>query len=355
MHGGDIYRNQIHTDLSVNVNPLGIPEQVREVLSDSCLKVQAYPDERCEALRKKLAERYGLSEENVLCGNGASELIYAICRWKNPKKALLLAPGFSGYQRALKATGCRITHFYLKKSEDFVLSEEMIVKLRETIRSGQYDLFFLANPANPTGKLTDAEVIRSLAKTCREAGTVMVVDECFMELTMEPEKYTVTRDLAEWENIIVLRAFTKTYAIPGIRLGYLLSGDETVVKKIAMQLPEWNVSIPAQDAGIAALEQEGYLEASRIFVKTQREFLEKGLRKLGAKTIPSDSNFILFWWNDETLYDKLLSRGFLIRDCSDFEGLGRGYYRIAVKNRMENETFLQALEAICESTVKQRK
>ncbi|MCR5460680.1 MAG: aminotransferase class I/II-fold pyridoxal phosphate-dependent enzyme [Acetatifactor sp.] len=352
MHGGDVYRNKIHTDFSVNVNPLGIPEQVREALTDAVARVQTYPDERCEELRGKLAKRYGIKAENILCGNGASELINAICSWKRPKKALLLAPGFSGYARALRAQGCRITHLYLRKDEEFALSGGMADKLRDAIKSGAYDLFFLANPANPTGKLTDLETMRMIAGICREAGTVLVVDECFMELTSEPENYGMTGDVLEYGNVLVLRAFTKSFAIPGIRLGYLLCGDKEIAGKIAMQLPEWNVSVLAQAAGMASLEQEGYLSASKVFVKTQREFLEKGLRKLGAKVIQSDANFILFLWKDEALYDQLLERGFLIRDCSDYEGLGKGYYRIAVKNRMENETLLQAMEAIRESQEK---
>lgn len=355
MHGGDVYRNKVHTDFSVNVNPLGIPEQVREALTEAVARVQAYPDVKCEELRGKLAGRYGLGTENVLCGNGASELISAVCCWKKPKKALLLAPGFSGYARALRAQGCRITHFYLRKDEEFSLSEGMADKLRDAIKGGSFELFFLANPANPTGKLTDLETIRMLARTCKEAGTILVVDECFMELTEEPESYSMTKDVLEYGNVLVLRAFTKSFAIPGIRLGYLLCGDKEIAGKISMQLPEWNVSVLAQAAGMAAMEQEGYLSASKAFVKTQRDYLEKGLRKLGAKVIQSDANFILFLWRDEALYDQLLERGFLIRDCSDYEGLGKGYYRIAVKNRMENETLLQAMEAIQESQKRDNK
>ena len=352
MHGGDVYRNKVHTDFSVNVNPLGIPEQVREALTDAVSRVQTYPDVKCEELRGKLAKQYGLGIENVLCGNGASELISAVCSRKKPKKALLLAPGFSGYARALRAQGCRITHFYLRKDEEFALSEGMTDKLRDAIKSGAYDLFFLANPANPTGKLTELETMRMLANACKEAGTVMIVDECFMELVAEPENYSMTSYVLESGNVLVLRAFTKTFAIPGIRLGYLLCGDKEIAGKISMQLPEWNVSVLAQAAGVASMEQEGYLSASKVFVKTQRDYLEKGLRNLGAKVIQSDANFILFLWKDETLYGQLLERGFLIRDCSDYEGLGKGYYRIAVKNRMENELLLQAMEAILESQKK---
>ena len=346
MHGGDVYRNKVHTDFSVNVNPLGIPEQVREELTNAVSLVAAYPDERCEQLKEKLAERYGVQPENVLCGNGASELLLAICAWKKPKKALLLAPGFSGYRRALRAEDCRVTHFYLRKDEDFALSGERATELKEKLKNGAFDLFIMANPANPTGRLTDQETMKMLAKTCEEAGTVMVADECFMELTQEPEAHTMTKLLSDYPNILVLRAFTKTFAIPGIRLGYLLCGDEKVAGRIALRLPEWNVSLPAQAAGLAAMDQEGYLNASKIFVKTQREFLVKGLQKLGARVYPSDANFILFQWKDETLYEKLLSHGFLIRDCSDYEGLGKGYYRIAVKNRMENEALLQTMETL---------
>ena len=344
MHGGDIYRNKIHTDFSVNVNPLGIPENVREVMAEALENVQAYPDLRCEKLRSKLAERHGLRPENVLCGNGASELIYAICRMKKPRRALLLAPGFTGYQRALQAQECRITHLYLRKDEGFAITEERASEIRDKIKTREYDLFFLANPSNPVGRLTSREILCSLAKACEETNTTMVVDECFMELTEKPGEYTMTGLLSEYPHLCVLRAFTKTFAIPGIRLGYLLCKEEETCRKIAAQLPEWNVSIPAQMAGLAALEQDGYLEASRRFIKGQRKYLEGELQRLGAVTFPSDANFILFHWKKEQLYESLLGQGFLIRDCRDYLGLGRGYYRIAVKNLMENQELIRRLD-----------
>lgn len=343
MHGGDIYRNKIHTDFSVNVNPIGIPEKVREAMTQAVEGVQAYPDIRCEALRGKLAEHFDVKPENVLCGNGASELLLAICRWRKPRKALLLAPCFSGYAKALQGQSREITHFYLRKDEDFALTKERATELQDKIRKVVPDLFFLTNPSNPVGRLTDLEVVLSLAKTCEETGTTMVVDECFMELTAEPERFTMTKHLKDLPGVLVLRAFTKSFAIPGIRLGYLLCGDEGIAKKILLQLPEWNVSLPAQMAGIAAMEQDGHLEASRIFIKSQRDFLEKGLQKLGAKVFPSDANFLMFRWEDEKLYEKLVGQGILIRQCSDFQGLGPNYYRIAVKNRMENEELLRRL------------
>lgn len=348
MHGGDIYRNKVHTDYSVNVNPLGIPEQVRDAMVGAVDLAQNYPDANCEELREKLAQRFGLRRENVVCGNGASELILAICRWKRPKKALLLAPGFSGYTRALRALDCRITNYYLRKKEEFLLTAERTVDICDLLRKGGYGLFFLTNPANPTGSLTDREFVRLLAQACKDAGTVMVVDECFMELTQEPKKNSMIDELCLYDNVLVLRAFTKSFAMPGIRLGYLLCGNGRDAEKIMLQLPEWNVSLPAQAAGSVALEQEEYLTASREFIKAQREYLEDGLNKLGARVFHSDANFILFQWKDEKLYEKLLCQGILIRDCSDFEGLGKGYFRIAVKNRLENEWLLKAIKALYE-------
>ena len=229
MHGGDVYRNKVHTDFSVNVNPLGIPEQVREALTDAVARVQTYPDERCEELREKLAKRYGIKAENVLCGNGASELINAICSWKRPKKALLLAPGFSGYARALRAQGCRITHLYLRKDEEFALSGGMADKLRDAIKSGAYDLFFLANPANPTGKLTDLETMRMLAGICREAGTFLVVDECFIA-HLKPEGTSVSSRIAGEQTVFDIKAIAFVY--------YCTSGRSGIGKEPAVYEPE---------------------------------------------------------------------------------------------------------------------
>ena len=343
MHGGDIYRHQVRHDFSVNVNPMEMPPSVYRALLDGVLKVGAYPDPMCEKLREKLAEHFTVSAEHILCGNGASELLMAICRWKMPQTALLLAPGFSGYPRALEAVGCKIEHFYLREEDGFALTNARMEALCEEISEKHPDILFLANPSNPTGQLVSKEQMILLATVCKNAGTILVLDECFMELTASPEKHSMVDALRDDPNLLILRAFTKSFSIPGARLGYLLCSDEEIAKEITRQLPEWNVSIPAQQAGIAALGDMEWLRESREVIARERTFLAEGLAAYGAKVYPSDANFLLFQWKKGNLYQDLLKQGILIRDCSDYEGLGEGYYRIAVKSHDENEQLIALL------------
>ena len=337
-HGGDIYTHKGLLDFSANINPFGIPEAVRKAAVEAVGDCTAYPDPYCRALRKRLSEEEGVPSEWILCCNGAADLIYSFA-YSLPKEkpVLIVSPTFSEYETALTAAGIKAEHFMLSEGNGFVLDDSIL-----NIDFSKYSALFVCSPNNPTGITVRPGLLTKLAET----GIRLFCDMCFMDLTASPQLYDVPALLKKFSNLVILKAFTKSFAIPGIRLGYLLCGDEKVAGTIAQRLPEWNVSLPAQVAGIAAMDQEGYLTASKVFVKTQREFLVKGLQKLGAKVYPSDANFILFQWKDETLYEKLLSHGFMIRDCSDYEGLGKGYFRIAVKNRMENEALLQTMETL---------
>lgn len=340
MHGGDVYRNHVELDFSVNVNPLGVPREVMKAMERSLSQITAYPDPACEKLREKIGEHFECDKGRILCGNGASELLLAICRWRAPKKAFLLAPGFSGYERALRSIGCSLEYFDLDKEQQFSLSSEAPAFL-ESIRRTKPELLFLANPANPAGTLAGKETLREIARVCQEMGTAFVLDECFMELTNRPEEHSMTGEIQKFPNLMILRAFTKSFALPGIRLGYLLCGESIPAEELTGQLPEWNVSLPAQSAGLAALDQEKYLAMSRDLIKRERSYLASKLEELGAEVFPSEANFLLFYCKDEGLYKELLRQGILIRDCRDYRGLGPGYFRVAVRGHEENEILIQ--------------
>lgn len=342
MHGGDIYRNPVALDFSVNVNPCGVPQEVRQALEDGLSQVEAYPDLTCMELKSGLAGHFHTRPEQIVCGNGASELILAFCHWKRPAKALLLAPGFSGYEKALKAVGCETEYFCLQKEEEFRPGEGLFQKVREV----RPELVFLANPANPTGVLLDRAYLTALCKVCRETETLLVLDECFLELTGRAEEYSMAPFLSETENLWILRAFTKSFAIPGIRLGYLLCGRAEMAEQMGEHLPEWNVSIPAQKAGTAAVKswEAGYLHESVKLIKQERSFLSRELSNLGMEVFPSEANYLLFRTSQTDLKERLLEKGILIRDCRDYRGLEAGYYRAAVKLHKDNMKLIQAIQ-----------
>ena len=340
IHGGDIYRNQVRLDFSVNVNPLGMPDGVEAALHEAVCSVQEYPDMEALALKESLAEKLAVPEEKLLFGNGASELLMAVVHALHPTKIMIPSPSFYGYQHAAKAAGSKVIPLMLKEENGFLLTEELFTVLEQE----RPELLILANPNNPTGVLTSKEYLKQLLEKCRKTNTFLLLDECFIEFCEGQD--TMLSEIWKEDRLLLLRAFTKSFAIPGVRLGYLVGSTEELLIRIREQLPEWNLSVFAQKAGQACLssENEAYLTETVRYVKKERQFLTEELQQMGIRILQGEANFLLFYC-EENLYEKLLRRGILIRDCSNFEGLSQGYYRIAVKRYEEN---LQLLEAIKE-------
>lgn len=338
MHGGDIYNNDVELDFSVNINPLGVPKAVEDAMVGAVGNIQYYPDIRCWELRKKIGEGFNISGNNVICGNGASELIFGICNGIKPKKALLVAPGFSGYIKALNQIEAQIEYYYLREENDFNVQRDILDKIQEV----RPDITFITSPHNPTGQLITN--VRDIAECSKVNGGILVIDECFIELSLSGGKDTFVNSLEEFDNVIILRAFTKSFAVPGVRLGYVMCSNYDVINKINKALPEWNVSVIAKEAGMAALDLKGYLDKSREVIKTEGTYLKKSLEALGIKVYPFDANFMLIKYDKKDLYGEMLERKILIRDCSDYVGLRKGFYRIAVRNREENERLLKAIQ-----------
>ena len=340
IHGGDIYTNDIDIDFSVNINPLGIPETVKSVLHQAVEKCSEYPDINSQELCQKLSAWLNIPAEYLLFGNGASELFMAITHAVNPDKVLIPVPSFYGYQHATNAVGAEPVYYYLKEENDFAFDEKFLSVMTEDI-----DMLFLANPNNPTGKVLDMECLIQILEKCRANNILLVLDECFIEFC--EEKNRLLDKLDKYTNLIIIRAFTKIFAIPGVRLGYMLCSDKVLLQKVKAHIPEWNLSTFAQWAGLCCMGQDGYISKTIECVKTERDFLTHGIKELETKGLQirayeSDVNFILIK-TDIPLYDRLLQKKILIRDCENFQGLSKGYYRIAVKLRSENEKLLKAI------------
>lgn len=354
MHGGNIYGNEIEYDFSVNLNPLGPPKSVRDALVAALNHVEEYPDPEYRELRRGLVNYWQLAEEQIVPGNGASELIPGIIRTLSPKTCMVTAPCYSGYETALNAAApsCRIHRIPLRAEDDFTLPENICQEIARV----KPNLLILTNPNNPNGKRISANRLREIADACRTAGTVLLVDECFLALSGGDEDSLIHRIGEEGlPPTVVLRAFTKTFAIPGVRLGYAVCSG-SLAARIQRELPEWNLSVFAQYAGLAALEAaapetvppgtSGYMAASVEMIAQEREYLTAELKKLGLRVFPSDANYILFQSRDRELHRKLLDKGILIRDCRDYHGLTAGFYRAAVRTRRENTALLRCLRNI---------
>ena len=326
-HGGDIYTRKIRYDFSANISPLGMPKEAEQALIKNVGLFEHYPDPDCTALRRAIAAEYGCNAEDIVCGNGASELIYASVLAFAPKKALLIAPCFSEYERALESVGCEIEYFYLSEDSGFELNEDILNYLTSDI-----DMFIFGSPNNPTGRLVSDRIMKLIAEKCSENGIAVMADQCFIEFAQNWKEYSAYK----YPNVMLLNAFTKIYAMAGLRLGYMICRNNAANSLIRSKIPCWSVSLPAQVCGEAALSAAGYKEKVRSLTECGREFVMKNFDDLGIKYYPSDVNFILF--RSELPLDKLLlNDGIAIRSCDNYVGLEKGYFRIAVRSREENE------------------
>lgn len=337
-HGGDIYTNaEIRLDFSINVNPLGMPEAARRALFATADALTRYPDPQCRALRQALAEKYGIAPEAILCGNGAADMIFRVCACLKPKKALILAPTFSEYERPVKLFGGEMVEYRLNEADGFALTDDILEALTPDV-----ELFFLCNPNNPTGRLAPFDLLRRIVADCAKNGTLLMVDECFLEFTDGPSMVPLLR---EFPNLLILNAFTKLYALAGLRLGYLLCADTGLLSRIAAFGAEWSVSAAAQAVGLAALEEPTWAERTRSLVQEERTYMRKSLTTLGLTVFPADANFLLLK-SHVPLHGPLKKRGILVRNCDNFSGLNEQFIRIGLKTRDENEELLQALKVV---------
>ena len=225
-HGGDIYRNRnVELDFSVNVNPLGMPNFVWEAAQRSIAFCTGYPDSSCENLRGRLSELTGVPEDQMIFGNGAAELIFRLVQEVRPKKAVIPAPSFAEYETALRSCGTEIAFFYLKEAESFFLN---ISEFLDFLRAEQPEIIFLCTPANPTGTMIRQADLSKILDYCKKHGILLVLDECFVEFLDEERSCGCIREFLDWEtgrpehggSLFLLRAFTKTYAMAGLRLGF---------------------------------------------------------------------------------------------------------------------------------------
>lgn len=396
-HGGDIYSHPNFIDFSANINLLGAPPQVIQRAKAAMEQITRYPQVGCDRLRQAIAELEQVKAEQIICGNGAAEIFFSLALGQKPKKALLFAPTFQEYEQALKSVDCEIVRAYLRAEDGFRISagrewcminegERKLCdfpakqKSREKLFleriDSSLDMVFFCNPNNPTGVLTDRVFLEKLLKKSQQAEAVLVVDECFLDfVSLESDvflekkaadgsmcgntaiscenPYTMKPFLEAYPNLVIVKAFTKIFGIPGLRLGYALCGNQAVLEKMRSVTQPWNVSVPAQEAGIAAAQERGFIVRTRQAVAEEKAYLLEQLGKLQTdrknffiQIYGHAANFI-FFKSIPGLEKELERYGILIRNCSNFEGLEEGWYRIAVRTGEENEQLIRSLAEIC--------
>lgn len=345
IHGGDWAGFQqeygsMPLDFSANISPLGLPEGVREALVKAAFSCERYPDPLCRALCGQLALRENLPEAFILCGNGAADLIYRAVLAKRPRRALLAAPTFAEYAQALELAGCCTERFVLSQAEDFRLTEEFLRRIVPGV-----EMVFLCEPNNPTGILTPRGLLERILEQCCRAGALLVVDECFLDFVEEPEAHTMAGFLAGCPNLLILKAFTKLYAMAGVRLGYALCADRALLDGMRAAGQPWAVSELAQQAGIAALQETEYVRRVRALVSRERPRLARELETLGLRVFPGEANYLMFY-GPRRLDERLREKGVLIRSCANYPGLGSCFYRTAVRTPEENRELILRMREV---------
>jgi threonine-phosphate decarboxylase len=318
-------------DFSQNINPLGAPKDALEAARRALYEDSSrYPDLEYTGLREALAAYLGVGAEMVVPTNGGAEALFLAARAAGTGgKALVLEPTFSEYAAAAAASGKEPVRRVARREEDFEWDSTPLRDLEGV------SVVFLCNPNNPTGDLLDRGAVLEVAARVVEAGAVLVVDEAFADFVPE---ISVT-DMVD-RGLWVARSFTKFFAIPGLRLGCLVCDDAGRVQTLQ---PSWPVNSVAAAAGIAAAEDKGFAEASRVEVARLREDLFGALDALpGLQPFPGAANFLLVR-GPHGFPERLARRAVLVRGCGPFYGLGPEFFRVAVRSAEENGRLVAAI------------
>ncbi len=341
-HGGNVLELQRKyqrkfIDFSANINPLGIPAIVKKCLIKDIDSILHYPSDG-GVLKRKIAKFWNVEEENILLGNGSIELIYLLANAFKPKKTNIFVPSFSEYERAARSVGSEICFIKLKESNGFEIGLSPFSKC---------DMCFIGNPNNPTGNLLleDKQVLKKLFSS------LFVVDEAFMDFLPDQNKVTLIWEAVKNKKVCVLRTFTKYYAIPGLRCGYLIAHKQ-VVKRLSSFQVLWSVNTLAQGVAEKLLEDNVFKDKTDHIIERERKFLIDKLSEIdGLECYPSKANFLLIKikdsrWKPNMLQEKLFMRGLLVRDCSNFRSIGKNFIRIAVRLRKENVILVKELKKL---------
>lgn len=324
-------------DFSVNVNPAGPSPRAVAAACKALSRIDAYPDRESRALVRALARAQGIPEDTIVCGAGASDIIWRLAAAVRPKRIVVCAPTFSEYAEAASYYGACVQEFPLSEADDFDVPASFARAIE-----GPGDVAYLCNPNNPTGRLVDHCVIDAAACRCEQVGALLVVDECFLGFAPDARERSVAARAACSRHVAVLSAFTKLYGMAGLRLGYLISGNAQLIEGIRRAGQAWPVSSVAEAAGIAALEDVEYVSRTRDVLAGERAWLSHELSLLGLSVVPSDANFLLVRTPAKDIPERLYKQGVLVRTCDSFSVLSRFWCRVAVRTRKENARLVMA-------------
>lgn len=348
LHGGNIYSLQRSgkrdiLDYSSNINPLGVPESLKKAIQENFSVLEKYPDINYMELREKIGKYNNISKDNVIVGNGATEVLFLYMKVLKPENVLIVAPTFAEYERALKTVESKIDFFELREKDNFVID---ISELKE--KSKNYDLVVICNPNNPTGKFISLDKIDDLNRYLEKNGTKLFLDESFIEFKKGWDKETALN--LKSKNIFILRALTKFFALPGIRLGYGLTYDKNIILKINEIREPWSVNAFADLAGKIILDDSPYIEKTEKWIEEERKFFIDELKKIDRiKVYDTETNFVLIKFKTmtaEIFRNKMIEKNILVRNASNFKFLNEYFVRLAIKDREKNIKVLESIKEV---------
>jgi threonine-phosphate decarboxylase len=352
VHGGEVLdaagksglkREEI-LDFSSSVNPLGPSKRALEAAKNSFKEIPSYPDSNSNALRQAIAGHFtGLSKNNVICGNGSTELMYLFADtfMRKGDIALIPAPTFGEYESAVRKTGESVK--FVKLEKNFNLDASAFEREMKGAK-----IVFLCNPNNPTSLLIPMKTLSQIIEKALAQDTLVFLDEDFLEFVEDEKALSMTNKIKIYPNLFILRSFTKIYGLTGLRMGYGIASEEIIDALLCAKIP-WNVNCLAQAAATAALDDEEHLRVTRELIKKEKTKLQTQLEGIkGFKVYPPDANFFFIDIHESGLKateitNKLLRQGILIRDCTSFHGLDQYFIRVAVKTQVENTRLIEAL------------
>lgn len=333
-------------DFSANINPLGLSDAVKNAIFAAMPDIIHYPDCAGMELKLEISKSYAVSKERITLGNGAVELLYLLCQQKKPRSVLVPAPTFSEYERAARAAGAEVRYLQLQERTGFALE---FSALKEMIPKAE--MIFICNPNNPTGRLLQRSELTAILDEAMRCGCCVVVDESFIDFIEGSEDYSCRWLLDEYPQLCILHSLTKFYAIPGLRLGFMLSNPH-LAQQLELGKDPWNVNTLAQAAGVAGLQDLDYQRESRLYLAKERELLLRELSSLdNIITYPGAANFLLLniaasALTAEEFVALMAKKGVLVRDCSNYPGLSEYYVRVAVRSREENQRLIRSIRQV---------
>ena len=344
-HGGNAVFEQGSEniiDLSANINPLGIPKNVAEAIIREIPNINRYPDNFSSALRKKTSEFEGVSPDWIIFGNGASDIIFRLPRAIKASKVMVCAPTFADYERSARSYGADVCYYFMNKDNGFAIDSEFV----KAVQTEKPKLVYVCNPNNPTGIITGRGLIKDLLDCCLQIGAWVAVDECFMDFVQQANTHTSKTFLDKYPNLIILKAFTKVFTIPGVRLGYALCSDKALIDSLYFHGADWAVSNLAQAAGIASLDEaESFIKQTVEYVTNEGGVIKHRLARVGYSVYESSANYIFFQCQSPLdLREALDAKGIRIRSCANYHGLDNTYYRVAVSTSENNRKLLNAIK-----------